>query len=148
MNDMVVIEPVRAESATITLTSDYVVFKGKHYRLMNWYIKKSTDGIAVSTKDILSIDFIKMRSKRVLILFVVFATIFLTYGKTLKVIEEGVYVMLLILCALSLLYYVFGVFRFCRVTARGCMVAVKAGYYQKKQLEYLISCWNSMRNGL
>ena len=65
-------------SGDITLTDDYLVIKGGHYNIMDWYVKKLQSDVAISTKDILSMGFITMNSKRVLVLSVIFMSIFLT----------------------------------------------------------------------
>ena len=65
-------------SGDITLTDNYLVIKGKHYNIMNWYVKKTQNDVAISTKDILSIEFIAMNSKGILVLLITLMSIFLS----------------------------------------------------------------------
>ncbi|MBQ9198696.1 MAG: hypothetical protein IJ141_00770 [Lachnospiraceae bacterium] len=148
MNEAIYIPPISTKSANITLANGFLVIKGKHYRLRDWYIRKSSDNVAIPTKDILSIEFIKMRSKRALMLFVLFAMIFMSFGKILKRINENIPIILLVLCVITIFYYAFFTYRFCRITAMGNMIAVETKYYQREQLEQLIYCWNTMIYGM
>lgn len=63
MNNVIHIEPKSNMSAQITLTNEYLVLKGKNYILRDWYIKRNSKDLVIPKKDILAIDFVKMRSK-------------------------------------------------------------------------------------
>lgn len=65
------------KSADISMTNEYIVMKGEHYRLRDWYIRKSSDNIAIPVKDVLSIEYITMRSKRMLVAFLLFSCLLL-----------------------------------------------------------------------
>ena len=69
-------------SANITMTNEYLVVKGQHYQLRDWYIRRTSENVAVSVKDILSMEYITMRSKRMLLAFMLFSCL-LAFGGNL-----------------------------------------------------------------
>lgn len=71
------------KSAGISMTNEYLVIKGEHYQLRDWYIRKSSDNVAISVKDILSMEYITMRSKRMLIAFLLFSCLLAFGGRML-----------------------------------------------------------------
>lgn len=71
------------KSANITMTKEYLVVKGNHYRLRDWYICKSSENVSVPVQDILSMEYITMRSKKMLIAFILFSCLLALDGKLL-----------------------------------------------------------------
>ncbi len=63
------------DSADLTMTKEYLVVKGKHYHICNGYINQSEQPQTISVKNILSMEYLTMRSKRLFILFMVLMTI-------------------------------------------------------------------------
>lgn len=62
-------------SANLTITKEYLVIKGKHFQVRNGYLYRSKEAQAISLKDILSMEYLTMRSKRLFILFMVLMTL-------------------------------------------------------------------------
>lgn len=144
---MLHIESSSPNAGNISFTNEYIVIQGKHYNLRDWYIKKDVNNVAIRTQDILSIDFIKMRSKRLLMIFIILAFVMITFGKQLIRHSEFVFALLVIGCLVVFLSYFFRTYRFMRITSAGCIVALETKYYHINQLEYLISSWNYLRYG-
>lgn len=83
---------ITSNSANLTMTKEYLVVKGKHFQVRNGYLNCSTHTQSVSIKDILSMEYLTMRSKRLFILFMVLMT-FVVFGgvgirKTLYVTRQ------------------------------------------------------------
>ena len=134
-------------SGDITLTDDYLVIKGGHYNIMDWYVKKLQSDVAISTKDILSMGFITMNSKRVLVLSIIFMSIFLSVIRFISKVNTFIMIIMFICClccGVMLLYYHLKPYRYFRIVAKGMTVAVEEKYYDRKQLEYIISYWNNV----
>ena len=66
-------------SANLTMTKEYLVVKGKHYQVRNGYLYRSNQTQAISVKDILNMEYLTMRSKRLLIIFIILMT-FVVFG--------------------------------------------------------------------
>lgn len=142
---MLYIESSSVKSGNISFTNDYIVIQGKYYNLRDWYIKKHANNISIRTQDILEIDFIKMRSKKILMIFIVFVFILVTFGGRVANKSELMFVMLIVCCLLAFIVYFFRTYRFIRITSAGCIVALETKYYYRSQLEYLVLCWNYLR---
>ena len=83
---------ITSNSANLTMTKEYLVVKGKHFQVRNGYLNSSSQTQAISVKDILSMEYLTMRSKRLFILFMVLMT-FVVFGgagirKTLSVTRQ------------------------------------------------------------
>lgn len=63
------------DSADLTITTEYLVVKGKHYRVNNSYLYCSKQTQAIKVKNILSMDYLTLRSKRLLIAFIILMTL-------------------------------------------------------------------------
>lgn len=62
-------------SADLIMTKEYLVVKGKHYRVSNGYLYSSSQTQAVAIKDILAMEYQTIRAKRMLIAFMILMTI-------------------------------------------------------------------------
>jgi len=63
------------DSADLIMTKEYLLIKGKHCQICNGYVNQMNQPQAISMKNILSMEYLTIRSKRVLILFMVLMTI-------------------------------------------------------------------------
>lgn len=61
--------------ANLTMTQEYLVVKGKHYQVSNGYLYRSNQTQAVFVKDILNMEYLTIRSKRLFIIFIILMTI-------------------------------------------------------------------------
>lgn len=71
-------EGIRAktkESADLTMTKEYLVIKGKHLEIKNNYLHMSKQTEVVKVKDILSMEYLAIRSKRMFVIFMILMTI-------------------------------------------------------------------------
>lgn len=79
-------------SANLTITKEYLVVKGKHFQVRNGYLNNSNQIQAILVKDVLSMEYLTMRSKRLFILFIVLMTLVVFGGvgirKTFSVIRQ------------------------------------------------------------
>lgn len=83
---------ITGNSANLTMTKEYLVVKGNHFQVKNGYLNRSNQTQAISVKDILSMEYLTLRSKRLLILFMILMT-FVVFGgvgirKTLSVTRQ------------------------------------------------------------
>ncbi len=133
----------------LTLTNDYFVIKGKHYSIRDWYIGKSQDNIAIPTKDILNIDFITMKSKRLFVCYIVIMTVLVAFTKILIRFTVGIPVIIILLCCVCsstvIILYHMKAYKLFRVIAKGITVAVDVKNYDQVQLANLIVFWNNIR---
>ncbi|MBQ9198635.1 MAG: hypothetical protein IJ141_00455 [Lachnospiraceae bacterium] len=133
----------------LTLTNDYFVIKGKHYSIRDWYIGKSQDNIAIPTKDILNIDFITMKSKRLFVCYIVIMTVLVAFIKILIRFTVGIPVIIILLCCVCsstvIILYHMKAYKLFRVIAKGITVAVDVKNYDQVQLANLIVFWNNIR---
>lgn len=83
MSEMVRAVANNEKSANISMTNEHLVIKGQHFQLRDWYIRKSSDNVVIPVKDILSMEHIIMRSKRMLILFLLFSCLLVFGAKML-----------------------------------------------------------------
>ncbi len=74
MDEETIARALTEESANLTMTKEYLVVKGKHYQIKNGYLYGSSQAQAVRVKDILSMEYLTMRSKRLFILFMILMT--------------------------------------------------------------------------
>lgn len=68
-------------SADLTITKEYLVVKGKHYQMRNGYLYRTEQTQAVPVQDILSMEYLTVRSKRLLIVFMILMTL-VVFGGT------------------------------------------------------------------
>lgn len=137
------------KSANITMTETHLIIKGKHYQLHNWYIGKSNQNISIPMNDILSIEYITIRSKQMLILLIILLFILESVGSSLHDIAQlthstsltVLFYALLIGSAVLLFGYILHPYRFFKICAIGQTVAVKRKYYNKFDLESLLNQW-------
>lgn len=73
------VKAITNDSANLTMTKEYLVVKGKHFQISNNYLHISKQTQAIPVKDILSMEYLTMRSKRLLIDFMVLMT-FVVFG--------------------------------------------------------------------
>lgn len=66
---------IKPSSASLTLTKEYLVIKGKHYQVRNHYLYATEKAQAISIKDVLSMEYLTIRSKRIFIVFMILMTI-------------------------------------------------------------------------
>lgn len=72
-------EEVRAkaktsDSADLTMTKEYLVIKGKHFEIRNSYLYSLKQTRVVTVKDILSMEYLTVRSKRMFQVFMILMT--------------------------------------------------------------------------
>ena len=60
-----------AKSANITMTDEYLVVTGLHYDIFNGYVSRTEQPKAIHMKDILNVEYITIRSKRLFMVFIV-----------------------------------------------------------------------------
>lgn len=75
MVDEVSARAITNNSANLTMTKEYLVVKGKHYQVRNHYLYATEKAQAISIKDVLSMEYLTIRSKRMFIVFVILMTI-------------------------------------------------------------------------
>lgn len=75
MVDEVSARAITNNSADLTITKEYLVVKGKHFQVSNGYLHCSNQTQAISVKDIMSMEYLTMRSKRLFIIFMVLMTL-------------------------------------------------------------------------
>lgn len=80
MAEMVCARAKTSDSADLTMTREWLVIKGKHYQVQNNYFHAAEGAQAFSVKDVLSMDYLTIRSKRAFILFLILMTIVLFGG--------------------------------------------------------------------
>lgn len=68
-----------SDSADVTMTNEYLVIKGKHFEIKNNYLYSSKQTRAVAVKDVLSMEYLTIRSKRMFIAFMILMT-FVVFG--------------------------------------------------------------------
>lgn len=73
--DEVSARAITNNSADLTITKEYLVVKGKHYQVRNHYLYATEKAQAISIKDVLSMEYLTIRSKRMFIVFVILMTI-------------------------------------------------------------------------
>lgn len=85
----IIIDSNSMESAKIILTDDFLVIKGNHYIIRDWYIKKTSANCSIKTQDILSMGVIKMRSKRMLMAFIISTMLIIIFGVSFDKISDS-----------------------------------------------------------
>lgn len=145
--NMLCVMPVVPQSASMYMNQAYFVMQGPHYNFRDWYLQKTVLDASVPVMQIQSMEYIKMRSKRWLILFAVMTSLFLSFAKKIYRSSEAMFVICIFLCLAILAVYACNVKRLFRITAPGCMLAVETKYYRQEELEYMMNCWNYMRYG-
>lgn len=144
MDDYVLVKSISNKSGDIILTNDYFMIRGKHYNFLDWYLKNSPNNISILTRDIISIEFVPYRSKKILTSFILLTSVFLVFGRLLYRINSALMGMLVLVCFILLLFYLCSRKKLFRVTSNGIIVAIDIRHYDKKQLEYIIYCWRNM----
>lgn len=71
-------------SADLTMTKEYLVIKGKHYQVHNHYLYATEKARAISIKDVLSMEYLTIRSKRMFIVFIILMTIVVFGGMGIR----------------------------------------------------------------
>jgi hypothetical protein len=56
-----------ADSARITITDEYTMVNGKHFRIVDGYVHRQSKAVSVKTKDILSVERDTLRFKKMLV---------------------------------------------------------------------------------
>lgn len=75
MTEEICAKAIKPSLADLTLTKEYFVIKGKHYQVRNHYLYATDKAQAISIKDILSMEYLTIRSKRMFIVFMILMTI-------------------------------------------------------------------------
>lgn len=75
MADEISVRAIAPNSADLTMTKEYLVVKGKHYQVRNHYLYATEKAQAISVKDILSMKYLTIRSKRLFIAFIILMTL-------------------------------------------------------------------------
>lgn len=144
---------VNQKSANLSMTEEYLVVKGQHYHVFNGYISPSDKNQAIRVKDILSMEFVTMRSKRFFMVFITLMSL-LTLSfpairyllshfdtKTVITIVVIVYIMMLATCVYIFWMYFFKPFQLLRISTVGIMLAVERKYYDETELNALMKAW-------
>lgn len=161
---------VDPNSANLSMTEEYLVVKGRHYNIFNGYISPADKSQAIPIKDILSMEFVTMRSKRLFMVFITLMSLvtlfFPAIRKLINIINENrriarkaydlishsdtktiivivviIYIMMLVACICIFLMYFFKPFKFLRISTVGIMLAVERKYYNETELNALIKMW-------
>lgn len=66
------------------MTREYLVIKGKHFVIKNNYFYTSQPTRAVAIKDVLSMEYLTIRSKRTLIVFMILMSIVVFGGAGIR----------------------------------------------------------------
>ena len=90
--NMLCVMPVVPQSASIYMNQTYFVLQGPHYNFRDWYLQKTVLDASVPVMQIQSMEYIKMRSKRWLILFAVLTSLFLSFAKKIYRSSEAMFV--------------------------------------------------------
>lgn len=159
-----------ARSANITMTDEYLVVSGPHYDLRNGYINRTEQTKAISIKDVLNIEFVTMRSKRLFMVFVTLMSLVTVILPTIwKVVNDkqarkavneiydriqtddtalvilkiivAIHVILIVASVFVLILYFIDCYRFLRISSVGAMIAVERKYYSKTDLDNLYEMW-------
>lgn len=144
MTDYICVSSLSDKSGDIWLNRDFFLIKGKHFKISDWYLNKSDKNVAIPTRDIISMEFIKYRSKKTMVFFIIVTSLFLAFGKRLYRFNEDVTLIMVLMSFFSLIIYLFGVKKILKVTAKGITVAVDTMSYDNNQLVYMMNCWNNM----
>lgn len=78
------------QSANITLTNEYLVVNGPHYSIFNGYISSTKETKAIKVKDVLNIEYVTLRSKRLLMAFVILMSIVIFGSTGIKLVSSVV----------------------------------------------------------
>lgn len=152
------------------MTGEYLIVKGRHYNVFNGYVSPADKSQAIFVKDILSMEFVTMHSKRFLMFFITFMSLvtlsFPVVRYMLNVINENrqvakkvyeivsrfdtkaivvivvvIYVMMLAACIYFFCMYLFKPFKLLRISAVGITLAVERKYYDETELNALTKLW-------
>lgn len=82
------VEPQLSGSAELIMTDEYLIVKGTHYNVYNGYMSHSNKTRSIKIGDIMNIEYITMRSKKLLMMFIVFMFIFLFGGTAIKLVSS------------------------------------------------------------
>ena len=82
------------------------MIQGNHYNLRDWYIRREAGDVSIRSQDILSIDFIKMRSKMLLMIFIAYAFVMISLGKKIYKQSEAAFAVLVVGCLGIFLWYI------------------------------------------
>lgn len=141
MDEYVLIKSKSNDSGDIILIKDYFMIRGKHYNFRDWYLKKSKNDISILTSDIISMEFMPYRSKKILLSFVTLTWFFIVFGRLLYRINSALMFMMILGSCILLILYICGKKKLLRITSNGITVAIDTRDYNKNQLEYIIQCW-------
>ena len=75
MAEEICAKAIKPSSASLTLTKEYLVIKGKHYQVRNHYLYATEKAQAISIKDVLSMEYLTIHSKRMFIVFIILMAI-------------------------------------------------------------------------
>lgn len=161
---------VNQKSANLSMTEEYLVVKGQHYNVFNGYVSPADKSQAIRVKDILNMEFVTMRSKRLFMAFITLMSLVtlsfpaLRYMlnivnenreiakkayeqishldiKTVFVIVVIVYILMLAACVYIFWMYFFKPFKLLRISTVGIMLAVERKYYDETELNALMKAW-------
>lgn len=65
------------ENTTITLSGDSVKIQGKYYTVSNGFLSKQDGTVTIPYKDLLSADYVKRRSKRIMYIVLLLGSLLL-----------------------------------------------------------------------
>lgn len=162
MNELI-IESKDGKSAKIIMNNDYIVIKGKHLRIRDNYIYHTDKNTVIAIKDILSIEYLKLRSKRMFVSFIIIAGIITAaIGKALSAISKLnvnamnkimntisdfgsetllVFFILAIILEICIAVYMLKPKHLLRISAIGSMSAVCVKNYKERELDMIILEW-------
>lgn len=82
------VDPKLSGSAKLVITDEYLIVKGMHYNVYNGYLSRSNKTRSIKVRDIMNMEYITMRSKKLLMMFIVFMFIFLFGGVLIKIVSS------------------------------------------------------------
>lgn len=63
------------ENTTLTISSDGVKVQGRYYTVSNGFTSKQDGSVSIAIKDLLSVDYVKRRSKRIMYIVLVLGSL-------------------------------------------------------------------------
>lgn len=75
MTEEISVRALTPDSANLTMNKEYLVINGKHYQATNSYLYRSNQPQVIKVKNILSMEYLTLRSKRFLMAFIILMTI-------------------------------------------------------------------------
>lgn len=82
------VEPKLSGNAELIITDEYLIVKGNHYNVQNGYLSRSNKTRVVKVEDIMNMEYITLRSKKLLMMFIMIMFVFLFCGTAIKLLSS------------------------------------------------------------